>query len=96
MWIAVTFAIAMVSTQVIGAFLPSGQFIDLFTAALLAAAGMLVTGCLTAKQARRSVNWEIFVTIGAAFGVSTAMDKTGDPLKSIEFLLSSSASLAPI
>jgi len=49
----------------------------MFTAALLAGAGMLSFGCLTGAQARKSINWDIFVTIGAAFGVSIAMENTG-------------------
>mmetsp|Transcript_1987 Transcript_1987/g.5008 ORF Transcript_1987/g.5008 Transcript_1987/m.5008 type:complete len:991 (+) Transcript_1987:265-3237(+) len=75
MLIASLFGIAMVATQIIGAF--TVEFMDLFTAALIAAGGMLATGCLTGSQARKSVNWDIYVTIGAAFGVSVAMEETG-------------------
>ena len=51
--------------------------LDLFVAALLASGVMLATGCLTQKQAREAVKWDIIVTIAAAFGISAAMEQSG-------------------
>lgn len=45
--------------------------------AFLAAAAMLVSGCLSFAAARRNINWQILVMIGAAIGLSRAMDKSG-------------------
>uniref|UniRef100_A0A061S8X4 Sodium sulfate co-transporter n=1 Tax=Tetraselmis sp. GSL018 TaxID=582737 RepID=A0A061S8X4_9CHLO len=86
MWVAILMGAAMIFTQILGVF--TGKFIDLFTAALLAAGGMLATGCLTGAQARSSINWDIYVTIGSAFGVSIAMEKTGVALAIANILVS--------
>lgn len=66
--------------------------IALFTALLIlmttgtistAVAGLLVAvasigfGCISVSEARRSVEWEVLVTIAAAFGVGTAMQNSG-------------------
>ena len=52
------------------------DLVDLWTTALLVTLLMLATKCMNADQARRSVDWEVYVTIAFAFGVSTAMEKT--------------------
>ena len=52
-------------------------WLDMLTAALLAAAAMLLTGCCSPAQARRSVEWHVLLVIAAALGVGTALDKTG-------------------
>jgi di/tricarboxylate transporter len=51
--------------------------ISVFNAALLAAAAMGITRCLSADQARRSIDWQTLVTIGAALGIGKAMATTG-------------------
>ena len=49
----------------------------------IALAGMLVAvscvgfGCISAGEARRSIQWQVLVTIAAAFGVGTAMQNSG-------------------
>lgn len=75
MWIALLITVAMVSTQVIGGALGS-EFIHLWPCAMLAAGLMLVFKCMSADQARDSVEWTIYVCIAFAFAVSTAMEKT--------------------
>lgn len=47
------------------------------TAAMLAAALMIITRCCTGPQARHGIDFQILVVIGAAFGIGTAMTKTG-------------------
>jgi hypothetical protein len=49
----------------------------LITTALLASAGMVIIGILTQQEARDAVNWDIYVTIAAAFGIGTAMVNSG-------------------
>lgn len=51
--------------------------LELFTAAALASAVMLMTGCMSAAGARNSVRWDVIVTIAAAFGLSNALESTG-------------------
>lgn len=45
--------------------------------ALLAASLMVGTRCLPIVAARRSVEWNVLIVIAAAFGVGTAMSKSG-------------------
>ncbi len=47
------------------------------TAAMLAAGLMVLTRCCTGPQARRGVDFQILVVIGASFGIGTAMTNTG-------------------
>jgi di/tricarboxylate transporter len=51
--------------------------ISVFNAALLSAAAMLLTRCLSQEQARRSIDWSTLIAIGAAFGIGHAMYTTG-------------------
>jgi di/tricarboxylate transporter len=58
------------------AFATSG-FMSIFVSASLAVVGMLLTGCMTYRQAGASIQFPILLTIGAAFGVSEAMQVSG-------------------
>ncbi len=51
--------------------------LSMLNAALVGAGLMLITGCCTVSQAERSVDLTIVVTIGAAFALGTALEKTG-------------------
>ncbi|HEY3244154.1 MAG TPA: SLC13 family permease [Phycisphaerae bacterium] len=44
---------------------------------LLAAGAMIVTRCVSAAGARRSIEWPILVVIGAALGIGKAMETSG-------------------
>lgn len=50
---------------------------SMLNAAVLAAILMLATGCCTFGQARRSVEWNVVLVIGAALGIGLALEKTG-------------------
>ncbi len=52
-------------------------WLGMFTAAVAAAAAMIVTRCCTAAQARQSIHWSVLVIIGCAFGLGKALEKTG-------------------
>lgn len=41
---------------------------DLITAALLAAGGMVLGGCLDVHSARNAVQWDVYITIACSFG----------------------------
>ena len=47
------------------------------TAAFLCATLMVWTRCCTGTLARRSINWQVLLVIGAAIGVGRAMDASG-------------------
>ena len=49
----------------------------LLETALCASAGMIMIGILTQQEARDSINWEIYITIAAAFGIGKAMVNSG-------------------
>ncbi len=52
-------------------------WLSMLNAALLAAALMLVTGCCSHASARRSIEWDVLLTIAAALGLGLALEKTG-------------------
>jgi di/tricarboxylate transporter len=49
----------------------------MLTAALLATLAMLSTGCLSAEQAWRSIQWNTLVVLGAALGLESAVTGSG-------------------
>jgi len=53
------------------------EWLSMMHAALLGAGAMLVTGCCNVQAARRSIDWEVLVTIAAALGVGETMRSTG-------------------
>ncbi len=53
------------------------NIVPIVTAALAGAAAMIVSGVLNIRQAARGVDMRIFLTIGVALAMSTAMAKTG-------------------
>jgi di/tricarboxylate transporter len=52
-------------------------WVDVPVAAMLVATAMVASGCIAAGEARRSVEWQVLVTIAAAFGVGAALETTG-------------------
>jgi di/tricarboxylate transporter len=58
-------------------FLASCTGMDMFKAAAIAAAVLLITRCITPSQAMRSVDMQVLLVIIAAFGIGNAMEKTG-------------------
>ncbi|MBN1296976.1 SLC13 family permease [bacterium] len=52
-------------------------WLSMLHASLLAAALMLITGTCSAAAARRSIEWDVLLTIAAALGLGLALEKTG-------------------
>lgn len=46
-------------------------------AAMMAAAAMILTGCCSPAQARRTLEWNVLLVIGSALSLAGAMEKTG-------------------
>lgn len=46
-------------------------------AALVAAAAMLLTRCVSLESARKSIDWDVLLAIAASFALGAALDKTG-------------------
>ncbi|GIL57892.1 hypothetical protein Vafri_13129 [Volvox africanus] len=87
MVIGVLLVMGMVLTQIIGG-LKNREYIHLWPAAVLTAALMLITGCMNADQARKSIMWDVYLTIAAAFGVSAALENTGVAAKVANAIIS--------
>lgn len=51
--------------------------LDMLQAALFGAAAMILTGCINFAAARRSLDSSVLLTIGAAIGISAALDNSG-------------------
>ena len=51
--------------------------IHISIAAFVTVAALLGTRCLTATQARESIDWSVLVTIGAGLGIANAMTQSG-------------------
>jgi len=69
-WIALTILGLMVVVAVAG-------WLSMVKAAMLAAGFMIMTGCVSGGEARRSIDTEVLLTIAAAIGLGAAMLKTG-------------------
>ncbi|MGB5325128.1 MAG: SLC13 family permease [Pseudomonadales bacterium] len=51
--------------------------LSMVKAALLAVGALLVTRCLRVEEARRSIDWQILIVIGASIALGSALQKTG-------------------
>ncbi|MFB6240040.1 MAG: SLC13 family permease, partial [Gemmatimonadota bacterium] len=67
-------ALAVLAAVVVGA---ATGLVPLPLAALGGGLAMLLTGCLTPGEARRSVDWSVLVAIGAAIGLAGALRASG-------------------
>jgi di/tricarboxylate transporter len=69
-WVALTLLVAMVAIATLG-------WLDLLTAAFIAAGLMIAVGCCSVNQARQSIDWSLLVVIAAALGVGQAIEMSG-------------------
>jgi di/tricarboxylate transporter len=51
--------------------------LSMLQAAMLAAGLMIVTRCTRGRIARRAIDWQVLVVIGASFGIGNALQTTG-------------------
>jgi di/tricarboxylate transporter len=70
-------ALGIVVAMVVGMSLEPYTGIGVLNVALLAAGLMGVTRCVSAEQARRSIDWTTLVAIGAALGLGFVVERTG-------------------
>lgn len=75
----VRFERAYVSLAILAVMVVAASFstLGMLKAAMLASGAMLVTRCCTADEARRSVEWNIILSVAAAFALGTAVEKSG-------------------
>jgi len=79
-WISLVILIAMVTAVTAG-------WLNMMTAAMLAAGLMIITRCCTGTEARRSINWRLLLAIAAALGVGKAMQTSGAATTIAEHLI---------
>jgi di/tricarboxylate transporter len=53
------------------------EWLSMLNAGLVAAVAMILTGCCTPSEARRGIEWEVLIVIGAALGLGKALDQSG-------------------
>lgn len=51
--------------------------LSMLNAALLAAGAMLIMGCCTGAEARRTMDWQVLLVIGTALGIGRALEQSG-------------------
>ena len=54
-----------------------GGWVAIHIAAMLVAALMILSGCISPGDARESIEWQVLITIASAFAVSAALENSG-------------------
>ncbi len=73
-----------------------GPRLPTVVAAFLVAGLMMLTRCISAADARRSVRWDVLLTIAAAFGLGSALDASGAAEAIATLVIKSTHLLGPI
>ncbi|MCI0335179.1 MAG: SLC13 family permease [Planctomycetes bacterium] len=69
-WIAMLLFVALLVLMTTG-------IVPILIGASLIAVLMIATGCLSAGEARQSIELQVLITIAASFGIGTALEKSG-------------------
>ena len=91
-WVALAILAGVVA---LGTVLDTWLDIGTLPAALLGAVAMVLAGCCTMDQARRSIEWSVIFAIGAALVIAKALDSTGAAVALAGLLQASVAELGP-
>lgn len=70
--------------------------IGMLPAALVGAALVVITGCCTMDQARKSIDWSVLFAIGAALVIAKTLDSTGAASALAGLIVAAAAPLGPI
>lgn len=76
--------------------LMSSEIIPTVIAAMLVACLMIVFGCLSANEGRNSIEWQVLLTIAAAYGVGAALENSGAARSVAEMVVSATQTLGPV
>ncbi|NOY91513.1 MAG: SLC13 family permease [Deltaproteobacteria bacterium] len=88
-WLAMLILVAMVAVNVAG-------LLPLLTAALAAAAAMLITRCLSGQEARQSLELRVLVAVAAALGLGVALERSGAAATLGDTILGLAIPLGPV
>ncbi len=69
-WIALALFLVLITLMTAG-------WVPLVVASGMVAVLMISLGCISANEARRSIEWPVLITIAASFGVGTALQNSG-------------------
>jgi len=67
-------ALAILAVMVL---IASKRWLSMLEAAMVAGGAMIMTGCVSGTEARRSLDWQVLLTIAASFGIGQALLNTG-------------------
>lgn len=87
-WIALAIFVALIGMMVY-------QDSSTLLWAMLAGLALIATGCITATEAHKSIEWQALVMIGASFGVGAALEKSGAAALVAGQLVAATESLGP-
>lgn len=88
-WIALCLFAVLIALMTTGV-------VETVVAAVAVAVLMIVCGCISSGDARRSVEWQVLITIAAAFGVGAALEKSGAATAVAATLVESTQAWGPI
>jgi di/tricarboxylate transporter len=70
--------------------------VPIVLSAALTAVLMVVLGCISSSEAHRSIEWQVLITIAAAFGVGSALQNSGAATAIATSLVNSTQAWGPI
>lgn len=70
--------------------------VPIVVSAIGAAMAMVVVGCLSLGEAKRSIDWSVLVTIGSALGIATALEASGAAAILAQGVAGAGASFGPV
>jgi di/tricarboxylate transporter len=88
-WVAVVLFVSLIVLMTTG-------LIPIVLSATLTAVLMVALGCISSGDARRSVEWQVLITIAAAFGVGSALQNSGTATAIATTLVNLTAAWGPL
>ena len=88
-WVAILLFITLIG-------LMSTELLPIAVASMLIAFLMIAGGCLSSATARNSIEWQVLLTIAAAFGVGAALESSGAARLLAESLFSLTENYGPL
>ena len=88
-WLAILVLLGLMVTITAG-------WLNIMVAAMAAAGAMVILRCCTGPQARESVDWQVLITIGAAFGIGQGMQNSGLAGVIADYALGWAAAAGPV
>ena len=88
-WIAAALLIGLV-------ILMATEIIPIAISAMLAAVLMITFGCISASEGRNSIEWQVLITIAAAYGVGSALENSGAARAVAELVVHGTQNFGPI